>query len=301
LSAARRAYTLIEVLIVVAILGLAAAVLIPSMSGRGDFDTQAAVRALISDISFAQSDALANQSFRRIHFYEGGTGWCLVKLAEDELAQEFDPETADFVVDPLKGAARGGTYAIDFVQDDRYASVRVEGVSIDGGKRDITFDELGGTVTSGGTESILMAVKAYRDHAREHRGIGADADSGSECIFHEDVGMSRHSGIEGSRPGTERSSAELAGRESVTLWRAIWICFGVFSRLCAGLSSNASRSSLSAISLSCRRLAIEQSGASSMRVPLPTGRNGFTSQDCFWRPLQLQRCVPFVDSSFLDT
>jgi prepilin-type N-terminal cleavage/methylation domain-containing protein len=150
LSAARRAYTLIEVLIVVAILGLAAAVLIPSMSGRGDFDTQAAVRALISDISFAQSDALANQSFRRIHFYEGGTGWCLVKLAEDELAQEFDPETADFVVDPLKGAARGGTYAIDFVQDDRYASERVEGVSIDGGKRDITFDELGGTVTSGG-------------------------------------------------------------------------------------------------------------------------------------------------------
>ncbi|MFM1868887.1 MAG: hypothetical protein RL591_2295 [Planctomycetota bacterium] len=152
--AARRAYTLIEVLIVVAILGLAAAVLIPSMSGRGDFDTQAAVRALISDISFAQSDALANQSFRRIHFYEGGTGWCLVKVAEDELAQEFDPETADFVVDPLKGAARGGTYAVDFAQDDRYASVRLEGVSIDGGKRDITFDELGGTVTSGGLPGL---------------------------------------------------------------------------------------------------------------------------------------------------
>jgi prepilin-type N-terminal cleavage/methylation domain-containing protein len=168
LSAARRAYTLIEVLIVVAILGLAAAVLIPSMSGRGDFDTQAAVRALISDISFAQSDALANQSFRRIHFYEGGTGWCLVKLAEDELAQEFDPETADFVVDPLKGAARGGTYAIDFVQDDRYASVRVEGVSIDGGKRDITFDELGGTLTSagppgrGGTLILRSPDAAYR-------------------------------------------------------------------------------------------------------------------------------------------
>jgi sphinganine-1-phosphate aldolase len=35
-----------------------------------------------------------------------------------------------------------------------------------------------GVMTSGGTESILMAVKAYRDHAREHRGIGADADSG---------------------------------------------------------------------------------------------------------------------------
>ncbi len=148
--AVRRAYTLIEVLIVVAILGLAAAVLIPSMSGRGDFDTQAAVRALISDISFAQSDALANQSFRRIHFYENGTGWCLVKLAEDELSQPFDPATAEYVADPLKGATRGGIYATDFAQDDRYASVRIEGVSIDSGKREITFDELGGTVTNGG-------------------------------------------------------------------------------------------------------------------------------------------------------
>lgn len=32
---------------------------------------------------------------------------------------------------------------------------------------------VGGTVTSGGTESILLAMKAYRDHARERRGISA--------------------------------------------------------------------------------------------------------------------------------
>ena len=31
--------------------------------------------------------------------------------------------------------------------------------------------EIAGTVTSGGTESILLAMKAYRDHAREQRGI----------------------------------------------------------------------------------------------------------------------------------
>jgi hypothetical protein len=34
--------------------------------------------------------------------------------------------------------------------DGRYASVRVEGVSIDSGGRSITFDELGGTVAPGG-------------------------------------------------------------------------------------------------------------------------------------------------------
>lgn len=32
-------------------------------------------------------------------------------------------------------------------------------------------DQICGTVTSGGTESILLAVKAYRDWAREHKGI----------------------------------------------------------------------------------------------------------------------------------
>ena len=31
--------------------------------------------------------------------------------------------------------------------------------------------EIAGTVTSGGTESILLAMKTYRDHAREQRGI----------------------------------------------------------------------------------------------------------------------------------
>jgi sphinganine-1-phosphate aldolase len=31
--------------------------------------------------------------------------------------------------------------------------------------------EIAGTVTSGGTESILLAMKTYRDYAREHRGI----------------------------------------------------------------------------------------------------------------------------------
>ncbi len=146
----RRGYTLIEVLIVVAILGLAAAVLIPSMSGRGDFDTQAAVRALIADINFAQSDALANQGFRRVHFFDDGSGWCLVRVDESALSVPFDPATADYMQDPLSGAHNGGTYATRFVDDERFSTVRIEGVAIDGSGRDVTFDELGGTVASGG-------------------------------------------------------------------------------------------------------------------------------------------------------
>ena len=146
----RRGYTLIEVLIVVVILGLAGSLLVPSLGSKGDFDTQAAVRTLIADITFAQSDALANQGFRRVQFYADGTGWCLLRVAEEELSEPFDPSTADYVYDPLASNAERGAYAVDLRESQRFSSVRVRSASLDGNSRSITFDELGGTVGVGG-------------------------------------------------------------------------------------------------------------------------------------------------------
>lgn len=146
----RRGYTLIEVLIVVTILGLAGALLVPYLGSKGDFDTQSAVRTLIADISFAQSDALANQGFRRVQFFEDGTGWCLVRVDEDNLGATFDPATADYVYDPLASSSERGAYVVDLRDRQAFSSVRVYSVSIDGGRRALTFDELGGTVAPGG-------------------------------------------------------------------------------------------------------------------------------------------------------
>jgi len=150
LSMIRRGYTLIEVLIVVTILGLAGSLLVPYLSSKGDFDTQSAVRTLIADISFAQSDALANQGFRSLYFYPDGTGWCLVRATEDSLGDEFDPATADYVYDPLASNAERGAYIVNLRDRQAFSSVRVTSVDLDGGKRVLTFDELGGTVASGG-------------------------------------------------------------------------------------------------------------------------------------------------------
>jgi hypothetical protein len=108
------------------------------------------VRALIADITFAQSDALANQGFRRVHFFADGTGWCLVRVAEDDLAEPFDPAVADYVYDPLASNAERGSYIVNLQESQRFSSVRVQAVDLDGGKRAITFDELGGTVGAGG-------------------------------------------------------------------------------------------------------------------------------------------------------
>lgn len=144
-----RAYTLIEVLIVVTVLGLAGALLTPLLGNRGDFDVQAAVRLLVADLTFAQSDALALQELRRVHFYEDGSGWCLVRIDESELSSTFDASSADYVSDPLAGSDRQLAYIVQ-LNNGNFGGARVESVSLDGSARDISFDELGGTVSSTG-------------------------------------------------------------------------------------------------------------------------------------------------------
>lgn len=66
-----RAYTLVELLVVIVILGLAGALVIPVFGQTNVLRVQAAVRMVIADITTAQSDALAYQRGRAIQFYPG--------------------------------------------------------------------------------------------------------------------------------------------------------------------------------------------------------------------------------------
>ena len=153
---ARRAYTLIELLIVVAVLGLAGALLVPVLGDRGDFDTQGAVRRLVADLTFAQSDALANQGHRRVVFIpdpvEDGQyiGWAIIKVDEDAIGEEIDLDTAEYVTDPLAPAAEQGRYVVNLKDDERFGDAVIASVTIDGDATFITYDELGGTVTTAG-------------------------------------------------------------------------------------------------------------------------------------------------------
>jgi prepilin-type N-terminal cleavage/methylation domain-containing protein len=173
-SQAPRAYTLIELLIVVAVLGLAGALLVPILGERGDFDTQGAVRRLVADLTFAQSDALANQEHRRVVFLpdpdEEGQyiGWAIIRLNDDELNSTYDPDTAHFVNDPLAPAGMDGRYIVNLKDDSRFGDTIVASVSVDGGAEYVSYDELGGTVTSsaqpgtGGEIVIRGGASVYR-------------------------------------------------------------------------------------------------------------------------------------------
>ncbi len=139
----RRAYTLIELLMVVAVLGLAGALLVPQLGQPDELTIQGAVRQLISDISFAQSDALSHQDRRRVYFFDDGRGYVLLR-------SPYDVDT-DYIFDPLGRPGASGAYVIDFSADDRFEGLTIESVELDGDERFLTFDELGGTIAPDGT------------------------------------------------------------------------------------------------------------------------------------------------------
>jgi len=147
--ARRRGYTLLELLLVVTILGIAATMLVPSLVGRDTYAVEAVVRRLVSDVTFAQSDALAGQGYRRIWFDPEGGGWSVIRLEESELGLPFDPQTADYVRDPL-ASGDGQAMVVDLGDHRRYGEVSLSGIRFDGDRNWITFDPLGGTVADGG-------------------------------------------------------------------------------------------------------------------------------------------------------
>ena len=145
-----RSYTLIELIMVMAVLALAAALLVPNIAGSDSMKLQAAVRLLIADLSFAQSDALANQEFRRVVFYDDGSGYCLIEvLGAETTPADLDDPGVNYVYDPL---GMMGRYIIDFATDNRFEGVFFSAATIDGidlnARPEITYDLMGGTVLS---------------------------------------------------------------------------------------------------------------------------------------------------------
>ncbi len=105
----RGAYTLVEMLIVVAILGLAAAMVIPSMASAGSLRIQGAVRSIVADITVAQADAIAFQS-RRAVVFDFGDDPSRYVVAEIN-AGEVDTDTG-IIYDRVFGGERFGFAAM---------------------------------------------------------------------------------------------------------------------------------------------------------------------------------------------
>lgn len=168
-------YTLVELLVVVGVLAIAGTLLLPNLIDKGTFAIQAAARSIVSDIVFAQSDALANQEYRRFQFIsaeagaDGFTGYCILRVNPSNMSWPYDEGTADYIEDSMQVARNQGNFIVDFGSDERFQGVLIESVNLDAGLDYMTFDEYGGSVSSaggvpgiGGVIDLTSGTKRYR-------------------------------------------------------------------------------------------------------------------------------------------
>lgn len=133
------AYTLIEVLVVVVILGIAGAMVIPAMGSTGVLKIQGALRSIVSDITFAQCDAVAFQEKRAIVFDTTNSSYALVQVPGNTV----DAAT-NTMYDPTKPT---GKWEVNFITDPRWGDARITAADFGAGTKTLIFDGLGGPVT----------------------------------------------------------------------------------------------------------------------------------------------------------
>jgi prepilin-type N-terminal cleavage/methylation domain-containing protein len=64
----RRGFTLVEILAVVVILGIASAIIIPQIGSRDDMRVSAAARTIIADLTYAQNQAISSGQMVYVRF-----------------------------------------------------------------------------------------------------------------------------------------------------------------------------------------------------------------------------------------
>ena len=111
------AFTLVEVLIVVAVIGLIGAVVVPHMLRGSTLVAQAATRAIVADIGFARSQAVAKQQTIRVVFHPDKNAYALVDEQGNPLESRVNYN-------------EGRQYVVDFETGSRFEGVEIVSVEL---------------------------------------------------------------------------------------------------------------------------------------------------------------------------
>lgn len=140
----RRGYTLLELLVVIVILGIAGALVIPAMGETGILKVQGGLRSIVSDMTFAQSDAVAFQEKRAVVFDVATSSYTLVSVPGN---------TIDVANNTLYDPTRiNGVYTTDF-RDGRFGDARIISADFGAGSTALIFDAMGGPIESAGSNN----------------------------------------------------------------------------------------------------------------------------------------------------
>lgn len=130
----RMGFTLIEIMIVMVILGIAAAVAVPMMSSAASMQIRAASNMVAADLEYAKSMAISR----------GQRYWVVFDQANEKYEIQEDDGSA--ITHPI---TRKPEYVVDFASDGRLDRVDIENVTLDPTGYKIGFDYLGSPYSRG--------------------------------------------------------------------------------------------------------------------------------------------------------
>lgn len=144
----RAGFTLVEILMVVVILGIASAIIIPQMGTRDDLRVAAAGRMVASDLNFAQNRAIARQKKHYIVFSSQQYRIC-------------DSSALLTIDHPLLPQINNGKYVVNFGPAAASGLERVNLGAINfGGPSVIGFTDLGEPFSYDGVTETLLSAPA---------------------------------------------------------------------------------------------------------------------------------------------
>lgn len=136
-------FTLVELIVVMIILAIAAAMIIPQAVGTSDLRARSAARIVVADLEYAQNHAIVTQTNITVTFDTSANSY----RVSNESATLTHPITKQ-------------EYEVDFDTKRGFGSVSIAAVSFNGGAL-VTFDSLGAP-NSGGTVDIAAGEHTYR-------------------------------------------------------------------------------------------------------------------------------------------
>jgi len=136
-NAKQTGFTIVELMIVLVIIGVAAAIAVPMISSAGSMQIRAAANMLAADLEYAKSAAISRGQYYSVVFDDSAETY------------QIEDQSGTVIAHPVK---KGFNYAVDFANDGRLSQVNIVDADFDGVSA-VTFDYLGsphsGTPASG--------------------------------------------------------------------------------------------------------------------------------------------------------
>ena len=150
--AANKAFTFVELLMVIVLIGIMAAAVVPSVLETSDTQAVGAARLITGDLQYAQNQAIATRTPVTVTFSAAGNSYQL-------------SDAGGVLTNPMSK----GTYTVAFGSSRELSQVDVIGVDFDGATT-VTFDEMGAP-GAGGTITIQSGARVMKLSVADATGL----------------------------------------------------------------------------------------------------------------------------------